>query len=133
MNQAVKLKFETYPLHAHAPLLAIRALIFELALENNLEIEETLKWGQPSYLTKLGSTIRIDHSAKATNQIRIYFNCKTRIVETIKEVYGDLFAYETNRVLVFEINNFLPNAELKQCLLLSLKYHQLKQLPLLGM
>lgn len=133
MNQEIEQKFSTYPDGVRDALLAVRNAIFELGLAHELPIEEALKWGQLSYLTKKGSTIRIDQVLNSPTEIGIYFNCKTRIVETIKETYGDMFDYKTNRVLIFDIKDFVVTAELKQCLLLGLKYHQLKQLPLLGL
>ena len=132
MDELVKHKFDTYPDDARAALLNIRKLIFEVADAHGLAIEETLKWGQLSYLTKTGSTIRIDHSAQSPDQIKILFNCKTRLVEVFKEIYGNLFEYETNRVIIFKMSQKIPLPEFKRCLLMSLKYHQLKQLPFLG-
>lgn len=128
----VQKAFNEFSNEAVTALIAIRTLIFEVAREQGLQIEETLKWGQISYLTKTGSTLRIDWSAKTPDQYRLYFNCKTRLVETFKEIHGDLFNYETNRVIVFDIAEKLPKAELKQIIRLTLKYHQLKQLVLLG-
>lgn len=51
-----------YPDWAQKKLLFIRELILEVASEINgtPEVEETLKWGEPSYLTEQGSTIRMD-------------------------------------------------------------------------
>ncbi|MBL1420334.1 MAG: DUF1801 domain-containing protein [Alphaproteobacteria bacterium] len=132
MDDAVKDKFATYPDEARAALLDIRGLIFELGNEHGLVIEETLKWGQLSYLTKTGSTIRIDHSSQHPDQMKIFFNCKTRLVETFKEIYGDLFDYESNRVVMFKTSAQFAKGELRRCLLAALKYHQLKQLPFLG-
>lgn len=132
MDEAVNNKFATYPDDARAALLRIRNLILTLGAENNLVIVETLKWGQLSYLTKTGSTIRIDCTSQNPNQYGIYFNCKTRLVETFKEVYEDFFEYQGNRVIVFKISQQLPTVEISRCLLAALKYHQLKKLPLLG-
>lgn len=132
MDEAVKSKYASYPDQAATALLRIRSLIYEVAAEHGLPIEETLKWGQLSYLTKTGSTIRIDHSANNPDQIKIYFNCKTRLVEVFKEVFADIFEYESNRVVICKLFVKLPEVELRRCLLAALKYHQLKQLPLLG-
>lgn len=132
MNQDVKDKFATYSDDVAAVLRRIRALIYELADDHGLAVEETLKWGQLSYLTKTGSTIRIDHAVKCPDRIEILFNCKTRLVEVFREIYGELFEYKGNRVIMFKLSEPLPKDELRRCLLTALKYHQLKQLPLLG-
>ena len=56
--------FDSYPPALRTRLLALRALIFEVAASTPGvgELEETLKWGEPAYLTtqsKSGSTVRI--------------------------------------------------------------------------
>ena len=57
--------FAKYPRDIAEKLLELRALILKVAAETKGvgELEEALKWGQPSYLTRQtgsGSTIRID-------------------------------------------------------------------------
>ena len=92
----------------------LRDLILETAseIESVEEIEETLKWGEPSYIVKKGSTIRMDWKPKAPNQYAMYFNCNTSLVETFKAVYGNLFKYEKNRAILFELNDKIPKNEL---------------------
>src|SRR5262249_19134376 len=65
MTPAVKAKFATYAPAQRRQLEAMRALVLDVARATAGvgAIEETLKWGQPSYLTpetKSGTTIRID-------------------------------------------------------------------------
>jgi len=96
------------------------------------EIEETLKWGEPSYLVKGGSTIRIDWKPKAPNQYAMYFKCTSKLVSTFRKVYGDIFKYENNRAIVFDLNDKIPRKELKECIALALKYHTIKNMPKLG-
>ncbi|MHA1572057.1 MAG: DUF1801 domain-containing protein, partial [Alphaproteobacteria bacterium] len=57
--------FDAYPAALRRRLMALRQLIFETAAlsEGVGPLTETLKWGQPSYLTQQsgsGTTIRID-------------------------------------------------------------------------
>jgi hypothetical protein len=133
MDSKVDSVFQNYPLKARQKLLKVRGYILSTAAEFDLgEIEETLKWGEPSYLVKKGSTVRIAWSDKKPEQYGIYFNCQTTLVETIKEVYGDLFQYDGNRTIVFNTSDSIPTQELKHCLSLALRYHNLKHLPLLG-
>ena len=133
MAPSVAKKFSTYPKHI-APLLDnIRKQIFLAATESGIDqIEETLKWGEPSYVAKHGSTVRFDWKEKTPQQYSIYFNCKTRLIETFKELYGDTFHYEGNRAIVFQLQDRVPNKALRHCIALSLRYHRLKHLPLLG-
>ena len=127
-------KFENYPKKVQPKMRLLRKLISETAKEEEAieEIEETLKWGEPSYLVKKGSTIRIDWKSKNPDQYAIYFKCTSKLVPTFKEVFGNTFKYENNRAILFDLKEKVPKAELKECILLALKYHSLKNLPRLG-
>ena len=127
-------KWEKYPKHIIPKLNKLRALIMETAKDCNIEeIEEALKWGEPSYLVKKGSTIRMDWKTKTPDQYAMYFKCTSKLVLTFKEVFGDTFNYETTRAIVFKLEDKLPEHELKQCIAAALNYHRLKGKPLLGM
>lgn len=132
-SSEMALKFEHYPPKAKAALLQLRSIIIEVAaFEGVSGFTETLKWGQPSYLAKNASTVRIDWSAKDPNHCRLYFICNTKLVDTFKELYPDTFQYEGNRAIAFELSQKLPIGALKHCLSLALNYHKVKHLPLLG-
>lgn len=126
--------FNRYPAFVKPQLLDLRKLILQTASEIDglQKLEETLKWGEPSYLTKHGSTVRIDWKSKTPNQFAIYFKCTSKLVETFKTVYDDKFTFEGNRAIVFQLNDTLPEKELKHCISLALTYHKIKHLPLLG-
>jgi Domain of unknown function (DU1801) len=86
-DPAVDGVFDAYPKPVKAKLLALRRLILDTAkaTQGVGELEETLKWGQPSYLTtesKSGSTVRIDQVKAEAGQIAVYFHCQTNLVET---------------------------------------------------
>jgi len=133
-NPKVKTKFDAYPKYIVDKINHLRDLILETAaeIESIEEIEETLKWGEPSYIAKKGSTIRMDWKAKSPNQYALYFNCNTSLVETFKTVYGNLFKYEKNRAILFDLNEKVPKKEVKECIEMALKYHALKHKPFLG-
>ena len=132
MDLRVKKKFETYPENVAALLSNIRDLILNVAKQDGIsDITETLKWGEPSYVSKIGSTVRFDWKAKSPEQYCIYFNCKTPLVETFKAVYGDIFKYDGNRAIILNIEQETPK-ELAHCISMSLRYKQIKHLALLG-
>ncbi len=132
-NKDVLKKFESYPVEIREKLEYLRSLIFAVAREDKInDIEETLKWGEPSYLSKRGSTLRIDWKKKNPERYSIYFNCNTKLIYTFKEIYPDTFNYVGNREIFFGLDEALPTEELKHCIALSLKYHSVKKLPLLG-
>ncbi len=122
-------KFATYPDFVGGKLQFLRALIIETAKEiTEIEtIEETLKWGEPSFVTKQGSTLRIDWKEKLPDQYQMYFKCTSRLVVTFRLVFGELFEYEKNRAIFFKINQEVPIPALKQCIKASLMYHKVKK------
>lgn len=133
-NPLINQKFDAYPEHIKPKLQFLRKLILETAEENDIStIEETLKWNEPSYLVKKGSTIRMDWKSKTPNQYAMYFKCTSQLVPTFKEVFGDIFNYENNRAILFTLEDEIPEKELKECIRLALQYHSLKKLPKLGM
>src|SRR5260370_37333640 len=72
----VEAVFSAYPEPLRAKLLALRRLIFATAkaTEGVGALQETLKWGQPSYLTPAtgsGSTIRLDRGKSGANRYAV--------------------------------------------------------------
>lgn len=127
--------FENYPNSVRKQMRTLRKLILETAeeMEEIKAIEETLKWGEPAYLTKNGSTLRIDWKAKLPNQFAIYFQCTSSLIPTFKTVFKHTFCFEGNRAIVFKLDDQLPLDELKRCIAKTLQYHKVKHLPLLGL
>ena len=126
--------FQKYPASIKKKMEKLRDLIFETAeeAEDISTMEETLKWGEPSYITRHGSTLRVDWKEKTPQQYAMYFNCSSRLVETFKVLYKDVFAFEKNRAIVFQLEDSLPISELKACIGAALRYHKVKHLPTLG-
>lgn len=134
-DERVEPQFAAYPDAIRPRMKTLRQLIVETAeeIESINEIEETLKWGEPSFLVKKGSTVRIDWKEKAPDQYAVYFKCTSKLVPTFREVFGDTFQYEKNRAIVFSVDEEVPVKELKACVALALTYHRVKHLPLLGL
>lgn len=123
----IKAVFASYPDPLRSKLLALRRLILDTAKATDGVgvLEETLKWGQPSYLTResgSGSTIRIDR-IKSDNRYAIYFHCQTDLVATFRELYPDDMIYQGNRAIVFDAANTIPQDALRHCIGLALTYH----------
>ncbi|MGF1753349.1 DUF1801 domain-containing protein [Vibrio makurazakiensis] len=133
MNPLVKQKIASYPDDVQTRLSELRSLILDLAESVGASpVEETLKWGEPSYIVKSGSTIRIDWKLKSPSNYFIYFNCKTRLVDTFRELHSDRLDFQGNRAIVLSLGKPLPVDEITQCLLMALTYQKIKHLPLLG-
>ncbi|WP_430968287.1 DUF1801 domain-containing protein [Spongiimicrobium sp. 2-473A-2-J] len=128
-------KLDAYPKHVRQKLMRLRQLILETAAETEgvNTLEETLKWGEPSYLTKNGSTIRIDWKEKKPDQYAMYFKCTSKLVPSFRTIYKEVFTFEGDRALVFKMDDTLPETELKKCIAAGLTYHKVKHLPLLGL
>lgn len=128
-------KMNAYPKTIKKKMDILRKLVVEVAEQSSSikEIEETTKWGEPSFLTKKGSTLRMDWKEKAPDQYAVYFKCTSKLVESFREVYGDTFRYEKNRAILFGIDEKIPQNELKACIGAALHYHLIKNKPLLGL
>ena len=126
--------FAAYPDDVRPKMLELRALALGCAGEAYIDkVKETLKWGEPSYTSKYGSTLRMDWKARSPNQLGIYFTCSTILVETIREIYGDLFRYEKNRAVLLDAGSSIPTQQVQHCMVLALSYHKRKHLPLLSL
>jgi Domain of unknown function (DU1801) len=131
-NDSVARVFSEYPTPVREKLLGLRELIFATAASTPGvgALEETLKWGQPSYLTtgtRSGSTIRIDALRSVPGSYAIYFHCQTTLVETFREKFGTQFKYEGNRALIFSLSDQPVKAELRECIRAALTYHSKKK------
>lgn len=124
--------FAAYPPEIRARLLDLRRLILETAAATPGvgPLEETLKWGQPSYLTaesKSGSTVRIDRAKDEPGQPRervaVYFHCGSGLVESFKELYPRELSYGGRRAIVFAPGEEIQEAPLRHCLALALTHH----------
>lgn len=120
--------YASYPQEIRNKLMRIRARIFALAKSTAGvgEITETLKWGEPAYLTeqsKSGTTIRLGWKASSPAEYAIYFNCKTNLIDTFRTIFPTSFRYEGNRAIIFSLDDKIALAELDVCLLAALTYH----------
>lgn len=133
-NPKVNQVFANYPETVQDKMQFLRELVIETAeeLEGIDELEETLKWGEPSFVTKNGSTLRMDWKEKTPDQYAMYFQCTSRLVDTFRMVFDHTFQYEGNRAIVFRLNQKIPVLELKACIKASLTYHKVKHLITLG-
>jgi len=132
MNSSFENKVCGYPEEAQKIFNQLRTLIHNIAKQHELgPVEETLKWGEPAFLSQYGSTVRIDWKKKTPDRIYLFFNCKTVLVETFRELFFDVLDIQGNRSIALATNRKVP-PEIETCLLMALNYHKLKKRPLLG-
>lgn len=130
-DPAVAAVFDAYPEPVRGRLLDLRRLVLETAraTEGVGVVEETLKWGQPSYLTpetNSGSTIRIDQVKSGPGDYAIYFNCQTDLIETFRAEHGDALTFSGNRAILFRRGKTLPVGIVRRCIAQALTYHRNK-------
>ena len=123
--------FKAYPPGIRAKLMALRELVFDTADKTTGvgRLTETLKWGQPSYLTEetgSGTTVRIDR-LKADNGYAVYFHCQSGLVGQFRELYPETFEYQGKRAIVFDAKDRVPARELRHCLALALTHRSRKK------
>lgn len=131
-NPDVQRVFDNYADTTRQKLLTLRQLILDVASETRGvgTIEETLKWGQISYLThrpKSGTTLRIDAFHPDSDQIACFVHCQTTLIDTFRQMHPHAFTYDGTRALIWEddltdtqhdiLKNFIHHA---------LTYHQRK-------
>lgn len=123
--------FAGYPQAVAGRLLELRALILTTAAEIDGvgQLTETLKWGEPAYLTqasKSGSTIRIGWKASDAENVALYLNCQTTLVDTCRTRFPEL-TYQGNRAISFSASQPLPRDSVRECIALALTYHRDKK------
>ncbi|NJN50484.1 MAG: DUF1801 domain-containing protein [Gammaproteobacteria bacterium] len=113
-------------------MLELRELIFQTAsaVEGAGEIQETLKWGEPAYLTtktRAGTTVRIGWKANAPERYAMYFHCQTNLIDTFRTLFPDDLRFEGNRAIVFDVGESIPREALSRCVAAALTYHLRKR------
>jgi hypothetical protein len=130
-NESVRTALQNYPSPIREKIMVLREIILTTAsqIEEVGEIEETLKWGEPAYLTSKsgsGSTIRLAWKRSAPTRYRMLFNCQTSLVDTFRTIHPD-FNYDGNRAIVFEIDDDPPRDAVIHCVEIALTYHRTKR------
>lgn len=92
-------------------------------------LTETLKWGQPAYLTnqtKSGTTLRLGWADDGTS-ISLFVHCQTSLVSEWRQRYEEALTFVGNRELVVAADQPLPVAPLQHCIAMALTYHARKR------
>lgn len=120
-----------HPEPVRLQLLEVRDLVFAVAAETEGvgPLTETLKWGEPAYLTetsKSGTTIRLGVSKSAPDQCAVFVNCQTTLIDTFRTLFANDFTFEGNRALIIPATGDFPREALALCLRAALTYHRQK-------
>ena len=118
--------FAAFPKAERRGALSLRDLIFTIAAETPGvgKVQETLKWGQPAYLTpetKSGSTLRL--GLPKDGGFALYTNCRTRLISDFQALFPNDFSYEGNRAIRFQANQTLAAGKISLLIRAALTYH----------
>ncbi len=123
--------FAGYPPAVAPALWTLRELIFQTAAATPGvgPLDETLKWGEPAYLTtrsKSGSTLRLRHKSAQPTDYALMFNCQTTLVETFRTLFPGELRFEGQRAIVFDAGQPIPTQTVSFCIAAALTYHRKK-------
>ena len=124
-DEKVEAAFDAFPKPERQRLLELRALIFETAESTDGvgALQETLKWGQPAYLTpetKSGSTIRL--GVPKDGGFALFAHCQTSIIGDFQALFPVEFTYDGNRAVRFATGEVPPADALKLLIKSALTY-----------
>ena len=128
MPDQVAAVFAGYPPDAQDLLGRVRALVFERAAAESVgPLTETLKWGEPAYLTaasKAGTTVRLSWSPKQPDVCGMLVPCQTALLDRYRERFSAEVQLEGDRAVVLPLDTPLPEAPLSACIAMALTYHR---------
>jgi hypothetical protein len=110
-------------------MLRVRKLIYDVAArEKDIgSIEETLKWGEPSYAPRnsnIGTAVRIGWHPSRPEQFGVYVHCQTNLIENFKKKYPKKFLYQKTRGIIFFSHDSLHMNELREFIRRAFLYYR---------
>lgn len=104
-NDAVESVFEALPYPIKRQLLLLRSLVLRVAAETPEvgEVQETLKWGQPAYLTpasRSGTTLRL--APTKSGGYGIFVHCQTTVIADFRSVFDPALRFDGQRGILFD-------------------------------
>ncbi|MEM9581427.1 MAG: DUF1801 domain-containing protein [Pseudomonadota bacterium] len=126
MPEDVRAVFRGFDEATRAALLELRALIFDVAGSDPRigQVTETLKWGQPSYLTsapKSGTTVRL--GVPRSGGYGLYVPCSTTLIADFRAEHGSGLDFDGNRGILFAHGPRRPDTLLRLFLGRAMTYH----------
>ncbi|MCG8478061.1 MAG: DUF1801 domain-containing protein [Spirochaetales bacterium] len=131
-DSAVAEVFAAYPDQIGVTLLYLREVLFDVAsgIPETGGLKETLKWGEPSYLPqrpRVGTTVRIGRPGASQRRYGLYVHCRTTLIPTLRDRHADLFVYDGNRGVLFDVDDEVPWSGVRQLVAAALTYHLSKR------
>lgn len=100
-----------WPQQAQLRFHCLRRIIHDTAAINPevAPLSEELKWGEPSFLTKTGTTLRIAWKPRTPEEIGLFVICRTDLLDQVRSLYGEAFRYEGTRALYLPLSDPIPS------------------------
>jgi len=120
-SPAVSAAFEAFEPALRAQLLDLRALIYDTAAHLDIPaLDESLKWGQPSYTTLKSTPIRL--GATKAGAGAIFTHCQSRVIPDFRTLFPTAFTYDGNRAVHIDPTAPLPKNALRLLITAALTY-----------
>lgn len=133
VDREVAAAFDRLPKDTRACLLKVRDLVFRVAAASTSigALTETLRWGQPSYLTdttKAGTTLRLWRRSATSEDAAVFVPCQSSVIDTCRLRYPDL-SFDGDRAIALPLDRPVSDDALAGCINLALTYHLWKGQP----
>lgn len=106
----------------------LRHLVFDVAKAEEVgPLTETLKWGEPAYLTEAtrsGSTLRLGPVRGTADTVALFVNCRTSLADSFRERFGPALRVDGDRAVVIGPQDTPDEDVLRTCIALTLTYHR---------
>lgn len=117
---------DAYPPDTRAGVLALRSLIFEVAagLPEAGPLDETLKWGQPSYRPRrprTGTTLRAGPHRQAA--FALFVHCQSRVIPDFATAFPGAERLDGHRAVLFDSPDRIVPGRLAPLIRHALTYH----------
>ncbi|APX11725.1 hypothetical protein [Tateyamaria omphalii] len=124
-------RVESWPQSAQSHFLRTRTLVHDVATSEDVgPLDESLKWGQPSWRPKrarTGSTLRLDWSPATPDRLLAFVDCKTDLAAQMDHRFPGQFHNDGRRALGFDTTHPLDKDAVWQLARLTLTYHRSKR------
>ncbi|MEL6607757.1 MAG: DUF1801 domain-containing protein [Pseudomonadota bacterium] len=104
----------------------VRGLVHAVARDLGITVEETVKWGQASFVPprRMGTTLRM---AAHEGGVALFVHCQTDLVGRWRSQFPEAFAYQDNRAVLLPTDDTLDEDALAVIIASTLTYHRDKR------
>lgn len=127
-DQRVRAVFAAAPPDVQRRLLELRELIRTTAeaTEGVGRLEETLRWGEPAYVTSesgSGTAVRLGWKPSAPDQVSVLVHCRTTLISDVRATLSPALQFDGNRRIVLPVCGPIPEGPLRIFVQAALTYH----------